>query len=64
MRGILRMKKAKKREKKAYHKGRKEGFDKGFNTAKMIFEEIAIAQQREIEKLNSELILGEEEDAE
>ena len=49
---------------RAYRKGRKEGFDKGFNTAKMVFEEIAVAQQREIEKLNSELILGEEEDAE
>ena len=47
---------------KAYRKGRKEGFDRGFNTARMIFQEVAVNQQREIEKLNSELILGEEED--
>ena len=54
--------KIKKKIRKAYRKGRREGFDKGFAVAKMVFEEIAIAQQREIEKLNSELILGEEEE--
>jgi len=58
------MKKVKKEIRKAYLKGREEGFDKGFHTAKMIFEEIAIAQKIEIEKLNSELILGEEEEDE
>ena len=56
--------KIKKALRRAYHKGRKEGFDKGFAVAKMIFEEIAVAQQIEIEKLNSELILGEEEEDE
>ena len=54
--------KIKKMLRRAYRKGRVKGFDKGFAVAKMIFEEIAIAQQREIEKLNSELILGEEEE--
>ena len=49
---------------KAYRKGRKEGFDHGFNTARMIFQEVAVNQQREIEALNSELILGQEEDDE
>ena len=57
-------KKIEKKIRKAYHKGREEGFDKGFAVAKMIFEEIAVAQQIEIEKLNSELILGEEEEDE
>ena len=59
----------KKKIKKAYRKGRKEGFDHGFNTAKMIYTEIAVEMQkklidlrRQIEELNSELILGEEED--
>lgn len=59
----------KKALRKAYRKGRKEGFDKGFNTAKMIFEAVtadavqkAIALKKEVEELNSELILGDEED--
>lgn len=57
------------KKKKAYLKGREEGFDKGFNTAKMIFEAVtadavqkAIDLKKEIEELNSELIIGEEED--
>lgn len=54
--------KIKKAIRRAYRKGRKEGFDKGFQTARMIFQELAVEQQREIEKLNSELILGEEEE--
>ena len=54
--------KIKKAIRRAYRKGRKEGFDHGFNTAKMIYEQIAIDQQRQIEALNSELILGEEDD--
>ena len=55
-------KKIKRAIRRAYRKGRKKGFDHGFNTAKMIFTEVAVAQQREIERLNNELILGEEED--
>jgi len=58
-----------KKEKKAYRKGRKEGFDKGFNTAKMIFEAVAVdAIQKaidlkiQIEEMNSEFILGDEEE--
>ena len=58
------MKRCDKAIRKAYRKGRKEGFDRGFNTARMIFQEVAVNQQREIEKLNSELILGQEEDDE
>jgi len=59
----------KKELKKAYRKGRKEGFDKGFNTAKMIFEALtaeavskAMELKMEIEELNSQLILGDEEE--
>ena len=51
---------------KALRRARKKGFDHGFNTAKMIFAEIVanlIEKHRiEIEELNSQLILGEEED--
>ena len=54
--------KIKKALRKAYRRGRKDGFDHGFNTAKMIYEAIAVEQQRAIEQLNSELILGEEEE--
>lgn len=53
--------KIKKQLKKAYRKGRKEGFDHGFNTAKMIYNEIAAALKRELEELNTEIIMGEEE---
>ena len=35
------MGKLKKEIRKAYRKGRKEGFDRGFITAKMIYEDIA-----------------------
>ena len=47
---------------KAYRKGREDGFDHGFNVAKMIYNEIAVDLKRELEQLNSELILGEEEE--
>lgn len=47
---------------KAYRKGRKEGFDHGFEVAKMIFTETAAELKRQIENLNSEIILGEEEE--
>lgn len=63
------MKKCEKALRKAYRKGRKDGFDKGFNTARMIFEAVtadaiqkAIDLKQEVEELNSELILGTEED--
>ena len=51
-------------EKKAYRKGRKDGFDHGINVAKMIYNEIVVALKREIEALNSEIIVknSEEED--
>lgn len=53
--------KIKKKLKKAYRKGRKEGFDHGFNTAKMIYNAIAVDLKRQIEELNTELIMGEED---
>lgn len=62
------MKRCDKALRKAYRKGRKEGFDHGFNTAKMIFADIVASliekHQRELEALNSELILGTEEEDE
>ena len=61
---ILMGKKSKKKEKKAYLKGRKDGFDHGFNTAKMILSHIAVDLKRQVEQLNSEIILGEEGDEE
>lgn len=58
-------KKLQKALRRAYRKGRKDGFDHGFNTAMMIYNEVAADLKREIEELNSEIILGEEdEDAE
>lgn len=64
------MKRCDKALRKAYRKGRKEGFDKGFKMAKTIFAEVAammiedvkMEYRREIEALNSELILGTEEE--
>jgi len=47
---------------RAYRKGRKDGFDHGFNTAMMIYNEITADLKREIEELNSEIILGGEEE--
>jgi len=55
---------------KALRRARKKGFDQGFKMAKGIFADVAAAMiadlieqhQREIEALNSELILGQEED--
>lgn len=55
------MKRCDKALRKAYRKGRKDGFDHGFNVAKMIYNEIAVDLKRELEQLNSELILGEED---
>lgn len=49
---------------RAYRKGRKEGFDHGFNTAKMIYNAIAVDLKRQIEELNTELIMGEEQEDE
>lgn len=51
----------KKKLRKAYRKGRKEGFDSGFNMAKAIFATIEAELIRTIESLNSEIILGDEE---
>lgn len=51
---------------RAYRKGREDGFDHGVNVTKMIYSEMTAElirkHQREIEQLNSELILGEEEE--
>lgn len=66
------MKRCDKALRKAYRKGRKDGFDHGFNTAKMIFaeaaammiEDVKMEYRREIEALNSELILATEEEGE
>jgi len=60
------MAKGKKKIKRAYYKGREEGFDRGLNVAKMVYAD-AVAEivlendalHREIEKLNSEIILGD-----
>ena len=61
--------KKKKAIRKAYRRGRKEGFDKGFNTARMIFEAVtadavgkAVDLKLQIEEMNSEFILGDEEE--
>ena len=55
-------KKCDKAIRRAYRKGRKDGFDHGFQTAQMIFENLVVDLRMQIEELNSELILGEEED--
>lgn len=60
----------KKKCEKALSRARKKGFDHGFKMAKAVFSEVAAAMiadliekhQREIEALNSELILGTEEE--
>ena len=57
-------KKCDKAIRRAYSKGREEGFDHGFKTAKMLFSDITASLKREIEQLNSELILGGEEEEE
>ena len=54
-------KKCDKAIRRAYRKGREKGFDHGVNVAKMIYTEIVVALKQELERLNSELILGEEE---
>lgn len=56
-------KKCDKAIRRAYHKGRRKGFDHGFNVAKMIFTEITADLIRQIEALNNEIILGKGEDA-
>lgn len=58
---IISKRELKKALSKAYRKGRKEGYDKGFELAKMIYTEIAAEYKVEMEKLNSEIILGDEE---
>ena len=59
-------KKCDKALRRAYRKGRKDGFDHGFNLANMIHSavtaELIRQHQQEIEQLNSELILGEKEE--
>lgn len=59
-------KKCDKAIRRAYSKGREDGFDHGVNVTKMIYSEMTAElirkHQREIEQLNSELILGEEEE--
>ena len=57
----MKMKKALRR---AYRKGRKDGFDHGLAVAQMIYNEIVIELKRQLEELNTELIMGEEEDDE
>lgn len=60
----------KKKCEKALSRARKKGFDQGFKMAKMIFaeaaammiEDVKMEYQRDIEALNSELILGTEEE--
>ena len=49
-------------EKKAYRKGRKDGFDHGLNVAKMIYTAVVEDLIRQREELNNELIMGKEED--
>ena len=59
------MKKCDKALRKAYRKGRKDGFDHGFSVAEMIYNEVVAELKQTIEELNSEIILGEgEEDGE
>ena len=55
------MAKTKKKIKKAYYRGREEGFDKGLQVAKMIYAEAVADLVREVERLNSEIILGDDD---
>lgn len=55
------MAKAKKKIKEAYHRGREEGFDKGLQVAKMIYADAVADLVREVERLNSEIILGDDD---
>ena len=45
-----------------YLKGRKEGFDHGFNVAKMVYTDVANDLKRQVEELNSEIIFGKQEE--
>lgn len=56
-------KRNKKAIKKAYRRGRKAGYDHGFRLARWIYAEIAASYKAEIERLNTEIIMGKEEDA-
>ena len=58
------MKKCDKAIRRAYRKGREDGFDHGFNVAKMVYTEITADLIRQREELNSEIIMkdSEEED--
>lgn len=60
---IIRKKKLEKLLRKEYQRGRREGFDRGFSVAQMIYNDIATDLKEQIEELNSEIILGEEDDA-
>ena len=56
------MAKEKKKIRKAYYQGREEGFDKGLAVAKMIYADAVADLVREVERLNSEIILGEDDE--
>ena len=55
-------KKCDKALRRAYRKGRKDGFDHGFAVANAVHAEITAELIKDIEALNSELILGLEEE--
>lgn len=55
-------KKCDKALRRAYRKGRKDGFDHGLSVAQMIYNEIVVSLKRELEKMNSDFILGEQEE--
>lgn len=55
-------KKCDKAIRRAYRKGREEGFDHGLAVAKMVYSEMVAQLKRELEQMNSEFILGEEEE--
>lgn len=57
-------KKCDKALRRAYRKGRKDGFDHGFAVANAVHAEITAELIKDIEALNSELILGIEEEDE
>lgn len=54
-------KKCDKAIRRAYRKGRKQGFDKGFNLAQTIYAAMVADLIRTIEELNTEIIMNEED---
>lgn len=58
----MKQRKVRKMIRRAYRKGRKDGFDKGLAVAGMLYADIVAEKIREIERLNSEIIMKEEED--